>query len=118
MVESPPADAQDTGSCPGLGRSHMPWSGWACVRPEPVLHNGRGPRTAMKSGPRLPQLEKALAQKRRPNTAKINKLINKLLPPTTTTTTKIIKCVEKKQGSLVGRRLFLAPGQEGVEYSM
>ena len=30
----------------------------------------RGPRTVMKSGPRLPQLEKALAQKRRPNTAK------------------------------------------------
>ena len=29
----------------------------------------RGPRTAMKSGPHLPQLEKALAQKRRPNTA-------------------------------------------------
>ena len=26
--------------------------------------------TAMKSGPRCPQLEKALAQKRRPNTAK------------------------------------------------
>ena len=35
----------------------------------------RGLRTAMKSGPRLPQLEKALAQKRRPNTA-INKLKN------------------------------------------
>ena len=30
----------------------------------------RGPRTAMKSGPRLPQLEKALTQKRRPNTDK------------------------------------------------
>ena len=30
----------------------------------------RGPRTAMKSGPRSPPLEKALAQKRRPNTAK------------------------------------------------
>ena len=29
-----------------------------------------GLRTAMKSGPRLPQLEKALAQKRRRNTAK------------------------------------------------
>ena len=29
----------------------------------------RGPRTVMKSGPHLPQLEKALAQKRRPNTA-------------------------------------------------
>ena len=33
----------------------------------------RGPLTTMESGPRLPQLEKALAQKRRPNTA-INKL--------------------------------------------
>ena len=33
----------------------------------------RGPRTAMKSGPRLPQLEKALAQKRRPNTPINNK---------------------------------------------
>ena len=36
----------------------------------------RGPRTAMKSGPRSPQLEKALAQKRRPSTA-INKLKKK-----------------------------------------
>ena len=34
-------------------------------------------RTAMKSGPRLPQLEKARAQKQRLNTA-INKQINKL----------------------------------------
>ena len=30
----------------------------------------RGPRTAMKSGLRSPLLEKVLAQKRRPNTAK------------------------------------------------
>ena len=30
----------------------------------------RGLHTAMKNGPHLPQLEKALAQKRRPNTAK------------------------------------------------
>ena len=37
----------------------------------------RGLRTAMKSGPRLPQLEKALAQKQTPNTAK-NKYKNKL----------------------------------------
>uniref|UniRef100_A0A8C9BG45 WD repeat-containing protein 82 n=1 Tax=Phocoena sinus TaxID=42100 RepID=A0A8C9BG45_PHOSS len=29
VVESPPADAGDTGSCPGLGRSHMQQSGWA-----------------------------------------------------------------------------------------
>ena len=26
VVESPPADAGDTGSSPGPGRSHMPWS--------------------------------------------------------------------------------------------
>ena len=60
----------------------MPWSGWAR---EPQLLSlrvwslcsatgeaamVRGPRTAMKSGPRLPQREKALTQKRRPNRAK------------------------------------------------
>ena len=82
VVENLPANAGDTGSSPGLGRSHMPRSNWAR---EPQLLSlrvwslcsatreatmVRGPRTAMKSGPRLPQLEKALAQKRRPNTAK------------------------------------------------
>ena len=29
VVESLPANAGDTGSSPGLGRSHMPRSGWA-----------------------------------------------------------------------------------------
>uniref|UniRef100_A0A8C9BP13 AP complex subunit beta n=1 Tax=Phocoena sinus TaxID=42100 RepID=A0A8C9BP13_PHOSS len=29
VVESPPADAGDAGSCPGPGGSHMPRSGWA-----------------------------------------------------------------------------------------
>ena len=29
MVESLPANAGDMGSSPGLGRSHMPQSGWA-----------------------------------------------------------------------------------------
>ena len=82
VVENLPANAGDTGSNPGLGRSHMPWSDWAR---EPQLLSlrvwslcsatreaviVRGPRTAMKSGPRSPQLEKALARKRRPNTAK------------------------------------------------
>ena len=82
VVENLPANAGDTGSSPGLGRSHMPRSNWAR---EPQLLSlrvwslcsatreaviVRGLRTAMKSGPRLPQLEKALAQKRRPNTAK------------------------------------------------
>ena len=84
VAENLPANAGDTGSSPGLGRSHMPRSNWAR---EPQLLSlrvwslcsatreaatERGPRTAMKSGPHLPQLEKALAQKRRPNTA-INK---------------------------------------------
>ena len=87
MVENLPANAGDTGSSPGLGRSHMPrsnetrepqllslrvWSLCSTTRKDVRV---TGPRTAMKSGPRLPQLEKALAQKRRPNTAK-NKLIN------------------------------------------
>ena len=83
VVESLPANAGDTGSSPGLGRSHMPRSNWAretqllslrvwslCSTREATIV--RGPRTVMKSGPRLPQLEEALAQKRRPNTA-INK---------------------------------------------
>ena len=82
VVENLPANAGSTGSSPGLGGSHMPRSGWAR---EPQLLSlrvwslcpatgeaamVRGPRTAMKSGPRLPQLEKALTQKRRPNTAR------------------------------------------------
>ena len=82
VVENLPANAGDTGSSPGLGGSHVPRSGWTrgpqllslCVwslcsvgREATVV---RGPRTAMKSGPHLPQLERALAQKRRLNTAK------------------------------------------------
>ena len=82
VVRNPPANAGDTGLCPGPGRSHMPRSSYAR---EPQLLSLRvwslcsatreaatvkGPRTAMKSGPRSRQLEKALAQKRRPNTAK------------------------------------------------
>ena len=80
----------DTGSSPGLERSHMPRSNWArepqllslrvwslcsATREAAIV---RGPRTAMKSGPCSPQLEKALTQKQRPNTAK-NKLINKII---------------------------------------
>ena len=75
VVENVPANAGDTGSSPGLGRSHMPRGNWAR---EPQLLSlrvwslcsatgeaaiVRGPRTAMKSGPHLLQLEKALAQK-------------------------------------------------------
>ena len=58
VVESPPADAGDTGLCPGPGRSHMPRSGWArepwplslCVRSlcsaTGEATTVRGPRTA------------------------------------------------------------------------
>ena len=82
VVKNLLANAGDTGSSPGMGRSHMPRSNWAR---EPQLLSlrvwslcsamgeaatMRGPRTAMKCGPRSPQLEKALAQKLRHNTAK------------------------------------------------
>ena len=81
VIENLPANAGDTGSSPGLGGSHMPRSSWAR---EPQLLSlqvwslcsaareaatVRGPCTAMKSGPRLPQLERALARRRGPNTA-------------------------------------------------
>ena len=88
-----PADAGDAGSSPGPGRWHMPRSNWAR---EPQLLSlrvwslcsatrqaatVRGPHTAMKSGPRLPLLEKALAQKlkkekKKPNTAPKKKKIH------------------------------------------
>ena len=63
VVENPPANAGDTGSSPGLGRSHMPRSNWArapqllslsvwslcsATREAAIV---RGPRTVMKSGP-------------------------------------------------------------------
>ena len=81
VVKNLPANAGDTGSSPGLGRSHMPrsdqarepqllslriWSLCFATREAVIV---RGPYTTMKSGPHLPQLEKALAQKRRPDTA-------------------------------------------------
>ena len=82
VVENLPANSGDTGSSPGLGRSHMPRSNWAREPQLLSLHVWslcsttreaavvRDPRIAVKNGPRSPQLEKALAQKRRPNTAK------------------------------------------------
>ena len=84
VVENLPANAGDVGFSPGLGRSHMPRSSWArepqllslhvwslcsTIREATIV---RGLCTAMKCDPHLPQLEKALAQKQRPNTA-INK---------------------------------------------
>ena len=80
VVENLPANARGTGSSPGLGRSHMPRGNWAR---EPQLLSMRvwslcsatreaailkGPRTAMKSGPRSPQLEKATTESPRTET--------------------------------------------------
>ena len=60
VVEGPPADAEDTGSCPGPKRSHTPRSGWAhepwplglCVRSLcPAMEEAttvRGPRATKK----------------------------------------------------------------------
>ena len=99
VVKNPPANAGDTGSSPGLGRSHMSWSNWAhapqllslCSRAhEPLLRPRattteartlgarapqqatamRSPHTTTKSSPLLPQLEKARTQQRRPKAAK------------------------------------------------
>ena len=82
VVENLPANAGDAVSSPGLGRSHMPRSNWArepqllslcvwslCSATREATMEG-GPRTVMKSGPRLPRLERALVRKQRPNTAR------------------------------------------------
>ena len=92
VVENLPANAGDAGSSPGLRGSHMPRSSWArepqllslrvwslcsATREAAIV---RGPRTAMKSGPRLPQLEKALTHRNEdPTQQSINQSINKSL---------------------------------------
>ena len=83
VVENPPANAEDTGSSPGLGRSHMPQSNWVCA-PQllSLCSRARAPQllspratTTETHVPRAcapqerPQRE-AHAQQRRPNTAK------------------------------------------------
>ena len=100
MVGSPPANAGDAGSSPGLGGLHMPRSSWArapqllrlrsgALRPQllspcvataearspgaRVLRRDRPPRcTVVRSGLCSQQLERAPAQQRRPNAAKKN----------------------------------------------
>ena len=66
VVENLPANAGDTGSSPGLGRSHMPWSNkahepqllslcvWSLCSATREATIVTGLRTAMRSGPRLP----------------------------------------------------------------
>ena len=70
MMKNSPAITGDTGSIPGLGRSHMPGaalpaprSHWSPLALEPMLHN---------SPPQWDghALEEALSQQGRPSTAK------------------------------------------------
>ena len=102
LYKNPPASAGDTGSSPGLGKSHMLRSNWArepqLLSPRatttearvPRVHAPqlevtamRSPRTATKSSLHLLQLEKDRAQQRGPNVvkAKINKLKKKKSEP-------------------------------------
>ena len=90
VVENLPANAGDTGSSPGLGRSHMPRSSWArepqwlslrvwslCSATREAV-TVRGPRTAMKSGPRSPPTRDSsrTETKIQHSQKQINKLIN------------------------------------------
>ena len=93
VVKNLPANARDTGSSPGPGRSHMPRSSYArapqllslCSRackpqllsPRTTTTEAREPtaRALQQEKPlqweaRAPQLEKARAQQQRPSTAK------------------------------------------------
>ena len=87
MVENLPANAGDTGSSPGLGRSRMPrsnqargpqllslrvWSLCSATREAAMV---RGPRTAMKSGPACRNWRKPSHRNEDPTQPK-NKLIN------------------------------------------
>ena len=76
MLKNLPANAGDTGSIPGVGRSHMPWSNWARVpqllslcsgawEPQPPKYVARNKRShcneksTTREEPHLPQLEKS-----------------------------------------------------------
>ena len=71
VVRSLPANAGDTGSIPGLGRSHMMWGSVACgpqpLKPlhlEPVLRNKRSHRDEKPANHKeQPSLENAWATK-------------------------------------------------------
>ena len=67
VVESPPDNAGDTGSCTGLGRSHMPQSGWArepwplSLRIRSLCSATTGEATTVR-GPRTTKKKKGLYQ--------------------------------------------------------
>ena len=92
VVKNPPANAGDTGSIPGPGRSHIPGSKARApqllslhsrahepqlLSPCAATREATATCTATKSSPRSPQLEKAHVQQQRPNADKnkINKSV-------------------------------------------
>ena len=81
VVKNPPANAEDTGSSPGLGRSHMPRSSQAyepqLLSPRATTTEARTPRACAPQQEKppqweahTPQQEKACTQQWRPNAAK------------------------------------------------
>ena len=84
VVKHLPADAGDTGSIPGRGRSHIPWSNEVRVphvlkpaRLEPMLHRrshcDEKPAPATAEQPPSPKREQACVQQQRSNAAKKKK---------------------------------------------
>ena len=73
VVKNPPANAEDTGSSPGLGRSHMPRSSQAyepqLLSPRATTTEARTPRACAPQQEKPPQWE-AHTPQQRPNAAK------------------------------------------------
>jgi len=91
VTRDPSASAGDTGSTPGLGRSHMPWGNSAHG---PQLLEPTSPRSARREAATVrrramqldsclhsPRLEEAYTQHRRPSAAKKGKKKERLLLP-------------------------------------
>ena len=101
VAKNLPANAGDTGSFPGRGRSHVPWGQLrlCATITKPVLESPqaqplrprslrftreattmRSPQTTMKSCPCSPQLEKARTQQQRPRAAKNKQTLRHVSP--------------------------------------
>lgn len=71
VVANPPANAEDTGSMPGLGGSYM-LQGDKARTPQLVSLHSRACALQQESSPCSAQLDKACEQQQRPGAAKIN----------------------------------------------
>ena len=68
VVKNLPANAEDTGSIPGPGRSHMPWSNWArapqLLSPRAATTEAHAPRARAPQQEKPPQWEACAPQQR------------------------------------------------------